>query len=602
LDEAAILRDATGAKKKMTEGKSESAARLRRKAEKMAVAEKTGNRGMSQADMKELVHELEVHQIELGLQNEELRRVQQELQTSRDRYADLFEFAPVGYFALDQNFQILEANFAGSQILNMERSLLSGRCFTDYVQPECRDRFRSMFKAGCIETGGGCEIKMRRQEGALFFAELQVAEKTASGADAGYRMALIDITERKRMETELAMHRALVEARTDELKKANEDLKRQAAQLRALAGELTRSEQRERRRLAKILHDHLQQLLVAAKFRAEILDQSGDKITKQAASEIADLIGECVTESRSLTSELSPPILHEGGLAEILEWLTHMMANKHGLIVNLSTENGLPSLIEDVKILLFESVRELLFNAVKHAHVGSAHINVRQVEDREIRITVSDNGPGFEPADLNKVVEIGSGFGLFSIRERLEMIGGRMEIDSTPGRGARFILRVPFDKAIAAPMPVFEVAPQQAPAMRTEEAGLPKQGNPIRVLLADDHTVVREGLVRLLGNVPDIEVVGEAADGQEAMELAQKLLPDVILMDVSMPKLNGVEATRAIHNCYPDIRIIGLSMFEESDRMHAVRDAGAVDYLTKSGPSKAIINSIRACVQTNPSL
>jgi len=113
------------------------------------------------------------------------------------------------------------------------------------------------------------------------------------------------------------------------------------------------------------------------------------------------------------------------------------------------------------------------------------------------------------------------------------------------------------------------------------------------VLLADDHVVMREGLARLLGQEPDIEIVGQAADGQEAVDVAAKLLPDVILMDLSMPKLNGVEATRAIRNDYPDIRIIGLSMFEESDRAQALRDAGASDYLTKGGPPEHLIATIR---------
>ncbi len=125
---------------------------------------------------------------------------------------------------------------------------------------------------------------------------------------------------------------------------------------------------------------------------------------------------------------------------------------------------------------------------------------------------------------------------------------------------------------------------------------MPRLNAKIRVLLADDHAVVRESLARLLEAESDIEVVGEAANGQAAVDLAAKLLPDVILMDMSMPRLNGVESTRAILHRFPDISIIGLSMFEEEERAQAMRNAGAVNYLTKSGPVTGLIAAIRNCM------
>ncbi len=117
-----------------------------------------------------------------------------------------------------------------------------------------------------------------------------------------------------------------------------------------------------------------------------------------------------------------------------------------------------------------------------------------------------------------------------------------------------------------------------------------------KVLLADDHRLVREGLARMLGQEPDIEIVGQAADGINAVELARKLAPDVILMDLSMPKMGGIEATRIIHRELPQIKIIGVSMHEEAANVEELMGSGAVAYLTKNGLSAEILSTIRASV------
>lgn len=115
----------------------------------------------------------------------------------------------------------------------------------------------------------------------------------------------------------------------------------------------------------------------------------------------------------------------------------------------------------------------------------------------------------------------------------------------------------------------------------------------IRVLLADDHQILREGLASLLADEPDMEVVGEAGDGQEAIELARSTAPDVILMDVTMPGVDGIQATRQITSEISNVRVIGLSMHEEEDMAKAMRAAGASAYLSKGGPSEALIAAIR---------
>jgi CheY-like chemotaxis protein len=200
---------------------------------------------------------------------------------------------------------------------------------------------------------------------------------------------------------------------------------------------------------------------------------------------------------------------------------------------------------------------------------------------------------GFDPTALKMAGEDGGGFGLFSIRERLSLLGGRMDIDSAPGRGSRFILTAPGGVAGAARRnDTSDEAPSGA-RQAGAQLRAPEPGARIRVLLADDHAVVREGLKGVLGEEPDIQVVGEAAHGMEAVELADELRPDVVLMDVSLPLLDGIEATLAIHAAHPDIRIIGLSTFDDHVHAKEMREAGAVEYVTKSAPSGVLLAAIR---------
>ncbi len=510
--------------------------------------------------------------LEMGIDITESKKAEAQIHIERQRLFEVLETLPAMVCLITPDFRVPFANRSFRERFGEPQGRRCHEfCFGRKAPCEFCEAYR------VLETGQPHHWKLHGPDGSVIDA-YDYPFTDVDGSPLILEMA-IDVTEWRKAEAGL--------------RDANDQLAHRATQLRALAGELTLAEQRERRRMAKVLHDHLQQLLVGAKFRLTVLGRHADPVVQEATREVAQLLDESIRSSRSLTAELSPPILHEGGLIPGLEWLARSMTDKHGLLVDLSYDEDLPPMAEDVKVLLFESVRELLFNAVKHAKVGSAGLNIRTLDEGLLRITVSDAGPGFDSGKLKQAGEAGAGFGLFSIRERLDLIGGMFEIHSAPGQGSRFMLTVPLEQhrpADAAPLPAPEAG------ARITELASPKIGTPIRVLLADDHVVMREGLARLLGHEPDIEIVGQAADGQEAVLLARKLLPDVILMDMSMPKWNGVEATRAITNEFRDMRIIGLSMFEEEERAQALRDAGGIDYLTKSGPPEQLIAAIRRCM------
>ncbi len=386
---------------------------------------------------------------------------------------------------------------------------------------------------------------------------------------------------------------AALQAEISQRIKAEAELGVRASQLRALAGELTMAEQRERNRLARVLHDGLQQHLAAAKLHlGGLVAHGADVDLHQRVAEVEDLLSEAIHMSRSLSAELSPPILRQGGLHAALKWLALWMKDKHGLTVHLSIAAGYPEPAEDVKVLLFESIRELLFNAAKHAQTPVAYVALHGTAHALI-ITVSDNGVGFDPGSRKSSGDSGvAGFGLFSIRERLVLVGGELKIESTPGKGSRFTLSVPQRQAQAHP-----AAADQPVAAAAGQGRVAGGHDRIRVLIADDHALFRDGLTRILKNQKDLEVAGEAVDGQQVIELSRRTLPDAILMDIRMPRINGIEATRIIHQEQPGISIIGLSMEGDEESAHAMRQAGAIDYRHKGCAAAELIAAILAAVK-----
>lgn len=405
-------------------------------------------------------------------------------------------------------------------------------------------------------------------------------------------LATVNITDRKRAEEQL---KALNDTLEQQVLERTAVAEQRAAQLRVLAAELTRAEEHERHHLAEVLHDHLQQLLVAARMKVALLRRrASDEKVMRSLQQIDEVLNESITESRSLTAELSPPVLYDAGLAAGLEWLAGQMAEKHGLHTELATDPVAERTDEATRVFIFQAVRELLLNVVRHARIDTARVELTPLGDDQLRAVVSDAGVGFDPSTTEDR-PMAEGYGLFSIRDRLELLGGRMAVDSSPGQGTRVTIEV----ACARPVPTPETpAPEPTvaaaePAETGREEGLPRpRRKKTRVLLADDHAIMRQGLAGLLRDQAAIEVVGEAADGRQAVEVALRTRPDVVLMDVTMPVLNGIEATRRILHALPGVRVIGLSMHEEGGMATAMRHAGAVGYLCKDTASEDLIATI----------
>jgi signal transduction histidine kinase len=222
------------------------------------------------------------------------------------------------------------------------------------------------------------------------------------------------------------------------------EVQSQAEQLRALANQLSRTEMRERKRLADVLHDNIQQLLGAACIQTQQMSHYEDPaLVHGATKNVLDILREAIDACRSLAVNLSPPVLNEAGLKGGLNWLVPRMRERYRFTVRVRSEIEAEPATEEMRYVLFECVRELLFNVVKHAGVSEADVVLMRTRDDQIKIVVRDDGKGFDPDLLKKRRPEEATFGLFSIEQRLAHFGGCMEVRTTPGGGTQITLTAP---------------------------------------------------------------------------------------------------------------------------------------------------------------
>ena len=234
-------------------------------------------------------------------------------------------------------------------------------------------------------------------------------------------------------------HVAALEA----LRQAHDDLEAQVRLRTRLASELSLSEARQRRIIAGELHDHIGQALAFIRVRLSRLQ--GDAVFSGFENSLADimrLVEQAINSTRSLTFQISPPVLYELGLQAALEWLGDQLSQEHDVNLNVDADGAVDDLPDDTRVVLFQAARELIVNAIKHA--GPRHIVVSAaLSGGEAIVSVADDGCGFHVAHLNTSGAEMTTFGLFSIRERLDYLGGSMTIESRPGSGTSVVLRTP---------------------------------------------------------------------------------------------------------------------------------------------------------------
>jgi PAS domain S-box-containing protein len=389
-------------------------------------------------ELQTQAEELQDQTEELTAANEGLRESEQALRESEEKYRDIVETATEAIVMVDAEARIIFVNDRWSEVFGYSREEAARMTHFELVFPEDKAQMRERWESRKRGRKESYELRLRRKDGRPVWVLVGVAPRfDPAGKFLGTLVMLADITDRKQAEEALRELNATLEKKVAE---RTEELEHRAGQLQKLTLELTQAEERERKRLAQLLHDDLQQVLAAAKFHVSLLGSrvKSDAAAQKVTVQVNDLLGDAIDKSRRLSHELSAPALADNDLSQAFEWLAQQMQTQHGFTVHLNVGARIEVASEPLRILLYKAAQELLFNVIKHGGVREAKLRLRHRRGR-LWLSVSDHGRGFDPAQAGQTL----GFGLLSIRERIGLLGGRLKIKSAIGEGSTFVIAVP---------------------------------------------------------------------------------------------------------------------------------------------------------------
>ena len=344
----------------------------------------------------------------------------------------------------------------------------------------------------------------------------------------------------------------------------------------------------ERARLAHEIHDTIAQSLVGIILELDLAEHMLRTDPTSARHELQrarSAARQALDEARQSVLALRPAPLEERSLADAVRAELEGLS-EDGLAVEVAVGEPSPAGTPDAEDALFRIAQEALANVRRHARARRVQARLWQA-DGVLSLTIEDDGSGFDPA-AGRRVDTSGGFGLTSMRERAEEAGGELRVESAPGKGTRIEVRLPAFEAMAADAAVSADEPA-APAPPPATAG-----GTIRVLVADDHEFAREGVQQMLGRAPEIEVVAEAKNGAEALDLARQHRPDVVLTDLQMPELSGVELIAALREEGLAARAVVLSAYVDQAAVDAAKEAGAAGCLPKDVAQEQLVEAVRA--------
>jgi two-component system, NarL family, sensor kinase len=499
------------------------------------------------------------------------------LQGAEHPYRLLVETIDEGAATLSNDGTILYSNRSFAAIFDAQLERFIGTSIENFVSGEYLDALRALIQSAGTGTGSARgEIRLRDRDGRARTVRLTLTRSTQFGMDTLCAVA-----------TELT-----------ELVETNEALRVTESSLRQLSGRLLQLQDEERRRIARDLHDTTGQKIAALSMSldrvARLLDTRKPE-RQEALNEGRDIVRMIGEEIRTLSYLLHPPLLDESGLGSAIRWYAEGFQKRSGIQLTVNISPDLGRLSTEVEMALFRVVQESLTNVHRYSGSPDAEITVVGTPDA-VNLEVVDHGKGIEAGTARVKVEgiAALGVGIPGMRERLRQLGGQLEVDF--GRdGTRVSASVPFKKAKAADTAEeFEIAVVASTNGKSNGDTTSSSDMRRRILIADDHEVMRRGVRGLLESHDEWAVCGEAFEGREVVVKSRELRPDLIIMDINMPGLTGIDAAQQIRKENPAAKILFFSVHESAQTVREVVNVGAQGYVAKSRAGHDLVDAVRS--------
>jgi two-component system, NarL family, sensor kinase len=376
-----------------------------------------------------------------------------------------------------------------------------------------------------------------------------------------------------------------------ELIETNEALRVSELSLRQLSARLLRLQDEERRRIARDLHDTTGQKIAVLSMTLDRLAKLVDarKVdVKDALTESRDVVGKIGEEIRTLSYLLHPPLLDECGLASAVLWYAEGFKKRSGIHLNVAIDEELVRLTSDAETALFRVLQESLTNVHRYSGSPSAEIRIFQ-SARKVHLEIVDHGKGVK-AGTDRSSFAGAptlGVGIPGMRERIRQLGGQLEVEFSD-EGTRVAASLPMEASAEE-----SVLQSSSEIFRDNDHGRQRPLVRKRILIADDHEVMRRGVRGLVESQEEWSVCGEAIEGNEAISKTRELHPDLLILDVSMPGVSGIDAALQILKDDPDIKILFFTMHDSPQMLREISNVGAWGYVAKARAGNDLVDAVR---------